>query len=571
MIENQSPMNDQKTIIYISLIVIFGVIISFPSIVYGFPDGGHDSIPHLTWYKQFSEQLWEGKLYPRWLIDENSGLGSPIFFYYPTVTYHISNILRPFFSNDPYGWQQLGMSAVIGLIASGFTSFLWIKSILNEKIAVISAILYMNMPYHVAIDLYERAAISELWAFVWMPLILYFLNKIKKGHKFAIIGMAVSYGLLIMTHLPTTLIFSIIPIAYLFIDIDRKSMRNEIWSTLVAIILGVSLSAIYWLPALSTQGYVNLQRPGIWFLYMDNYLFSQLIPENIFMLELTLILVGMVVLVSCAVFIYLSNSEGKHKQEFIFWFVIGIMSVYMMIPLSQPIVEVFPIIHRIQFPWRFNTILVIATTALVGISIYSLRKPYTRFNMVLIGISALLVISWSGINIWQGIQESTRYDREHVNMRILAGTQEYNVRPQWVQEDIRDFAENVAQVSFDTGVGDVEITRWKPRDIMIRVNTINGAMLNVGQLYYPGWTAQIIGEPCCLLVQPSNSRGLIAISVPGGDHEITLRLLVSTQESVGQLISGASLIITILLGIWFNVSLGRRKPIGINNPIDNCY
>jgi hypothetical protein len=547
------------TLLYISIIIIAGVIISFPSIVFGFPDGGHDSIFHLTWFKLFSEQLWAGEFYPRWLINENGGLGGPVFFYTPPLSYYVTSILSPFFKNDPFGWQQLGISAVLGLIASGITAFLWVRSITNDKTAVISAIFYMNMPYHVTIDLYERAAFNEFWAFVWMPLILYFFNNIRKGQKSAILGMAVSYALLIMTHIPTALIFSIIPIAYLFININPSSHRNAIFSTVVAMILGISLSAIYLIPALSTQGYVHLEDPGNWSRYMRHFMFTQLIPSWIFMLELTLIVVGMMVLVSCAVFIYLSNSGVKLKQEFLFWVVIGIMSIFMMTPLSRPVVEIFPIISRIQFPWRFNTMLVLAATPIVGISIFSLRKPYTRPIIMALTISALLVTSWLGINIWQGIQETTREDRKLFNEKILAGSFEGPTRPRWAPGNLQEIAANVDRINIERGVGKIEITRWKPRDIKFSVNSIDGLALSVGQLYYPGWTAHITGEPCCLWVQPCESTGLITFYVPGGDHEISLRLLTSTQEFIGQMISASSLIIIILLAIWLSVSNYRKS------------
>jgi hypothetical protein len=288
--------------------------------------------------------------------------------------------------------------------------------------------------------------------------------------------------------------------------------------------------------------------------YIRNYLFDQLIPRSMFRIELTLVVIGMIVLASCAAFIFLSSSEVKLKKEFNFWVVIGIMSVFMMTPLSHPVVEIFPVIHKIQFPWRFNTILVLATTALIGISIYSLRKPYTRVNKVFIAISALLVTSWLGINIWQGVQESTREDREEFNSRILQGSFEGLTRPIWVRGNIiREIGVNVDKINIDRGTAEVELTRWKPRDIMFSFNSTDGAALTIRQLYFPGWTAQITGEPCCLWVQPDELTGLITFYVPGGEHEISLRLLVSTQELIGQLVSASSLIIIILFSIWFSI------------------
>ena len=39
-----------------------------------------DTLFHAMWYTNFSAQLLAGDLYPRWLINLNGGLGSPVFF-----------------------------------------------------------------------------------------------------------------------------------------------------------------------------------------------------------------------------------------------------------------------------------------------------------------------------------------------------------------------------------------------------------------------------------------------------------------------------------------------------------
>jgi hypothetical protein len=549
----QAFYRQQTILCHIMVIAAAGLILTIPSIVYGFPAGGHDSVAHPTWYIQFSEQLWAGELYPRWLINENAGLGSPLFFYYGPVPYYSSSILRPLFANDPFGWHQLGISALLALIASGFGAYLWIKNITNQHTAFIAAILYMIMPYHVAVDLYERAAFSEYWAFVWMPFILYFLTEIRKGHRFATLGMAVSYALLIMTHLPTTLMFSIIPVVYSSYVVDGAQRRRALRATIGAMILGIALSAIYLLPAMGTQDYVYIGREGIKTLYTKNFLFAGNISTRRFTVELTLVVLSMMILASCAVIISGSSLERRLKKERTFWITVGIATILMMTPLSKPIVQVFPVLTKIQFPWRFNAVLVVATVALSAIGIFSLRKPYTTTVVVITVISSFLVASWVFVTIWQGIQKST-VDKEPVNRIIERGTFDYNYRPRWSQSDIRKSAEQTPKVSIDTGIGNVEIRRWKPRDIILEVNTPGSTVLTIGQLYYPGWTAQIMGEPCCLSIQPSKPEGLLSVSMPGGNYEVALRLTVSIQEYAGQMISAVSAVIVLLLAIWFGIA-----------------
>ncbi len=198
-----------------------GIVLALPVLILGIPIFSDDGVTHAMWYSRFSEQLWSGDLYPRWLMNMNGGLGSPVFFYNPPVPFFLTSLLRPLFANDPQGWHQVGVSCAIALVASGISAYFWLKEISDPKSAIVAAVLFMAMPYHLA-DLYMRGAMAELWAFVWLPLILFFTYRIARGRWFACAGLAVSYALLVMTHLPTTLIFSVVPIGYVLFTANRE-------------------------------------------------------------------------------------------------------------------------------------------------------------------------------------------------------------------------------------------------------------------------------------------------------------------------------------------------------------
>ena len=51
---------------------------------------GHDLFHHLLSGHYFARQLWQGELYPRWLMAMNGGFGSPTFFFYPPLPYYVS-------------------------------------------------------------------------------------------------------------------------------------------------------------------------------------------------------------------------------------------------------------------------------------------------------------------------------------------------------------------------------------------------------------------------------------------------------------------------------------------------
>jgi uncharacterized membrane protein len=118
-----------------------GLVLTLPVLVFGLPFLSDDASFHSAWYSHFSKQLWSGDLYPRWLLEMNGGLGSPVFFFYPPAPYFLTSVLRPFFHNDPTGLHQLGVAASAALIASGLTAYLWLKNLADPKAALIASIL----------------------------------------------------------------------------------------------------------------------------------------------------------------------------------------------------------------------------------------------------------------------------------------------------------------------------------------------------------------------------------------------------------------------------------------------
>ncbi len=134
----------------------------------------------------------------------------------------------------------------------------------------VAAILYMWMPYHLAIDFYARGAFAELCAFVWMPLILFAVVRLVTGGRFGFVGLSAAYAGLCLTHLPVTLMLSLVPPAYAFCRAARERKMGATFQTLAAMILGASLAAVYLLPALLTQTDVSLtDMRGGYFYYAE--------------------------------------------------------------------------------------------------------------------------------------------------------------------------------------------------------------------------------------------------------------------------------------------------------------
>ena len=586
----------QMKVFPVIVIAAAGFILTIPAVIYGIPFFSDDGVTHhAIWYTHFSEQLWAGDLYPRWLMGMNEGLGSPLFFYYPPLPYFLTSLLKPFFPGDPHGWHQLGLSASLALTASGLFSYLWLKDMTDRKSALVASVLYMATPYHLASDLYIRGAFAEYWAFVWMPLVLYFSHRIVNRHRMAVVGLAVSYALLAMTHLPTTLIFSPLPICYAFFTAQRSRKVRTAGMTFGAMALGVGLAAVYLWPAMTTQQFVFLDRMTTGYFSYENWLFfSRFNLWRDEKLLLLLLLLDLVAIACCAFIVTRSNPNKSISKINSFWFAAAIASTLMMTQLSKPFWLILPIVQKIQFPWRFNAILSVATTSLLALSISSLRRNNSLSTRITMVIAVLLIAGWIPATGW-GIAKSyaigshSQAEIDYKNREVEQSREVPEYYPRWnksmaeinweesTQEGVWDrlinskmeslleragrSKGNLSKVKIVEGTGRVNVNSWKTGKISLQVETATGMKLDVSHFYYPNWKAHLKGESAGLDVQASQPDGLISLSLPSGNHQVLLELERSKAEKIGEIVSLVSILIALVYVVASklqrNVSLVR--------------
>lgn len=182
----------------------------------------HDGQDHVARIANFYQNLIEGNIIPRWAGNLNWGYGTPILmFLYPLPSY-IASL-----------FHFIGFSLVdstkfvfgVAYILSGLTMYLWINEFLGKRAAFVSGMLYLFAPYRF-VDLYVRGAIGEHVAFIFPPLICYFLLKLSKGYSYwYLVGGALSLGFLILSHNAISLMF--LPLVFLYSSFLLWQTKNE--------------------------------------------------------------------------------------------------------------------------------------------------------------------------------------------------------------------------------------------------------------------------------------------------------------------------------------------------------
>lgn len=541
---------------------------------------GDDSLPQWILSRNFVGQLWAGDFYPRWMWDINAGFGSPAFQFYGPVPFYITALLKPLLSSDPEGWHQLELSASLAVVASGLSAYAWFRQIANAKSALMGALIYMSAPYLLTVDYYQRFAFAELWGFVWMPLILMCAHRaLHKRRGFWWSCLAMSYALLIMTHLPTTLLFSLLPVIYAWQISDKAEAPGAVWRIAGGMLLGIGLAAIYLVPAMSTQGYVLIE--GVYSSLLDfrsHFLFTGRNPGDL----ITKASWDRAVMLSIMMFVAASGwvlsravLSGVARKVARFWLIVSLIAYFMMLKPSQVVWDWVPVIQHLQFPWRFGIILTLAMASIIVLWLNTANNsrfstPPGRFLVVtLIFVLQLLPLSnyyskYAGTEPSLGLI-SKIYDKPDPYSQTLVAESKINrfvfFQPEWSNTELfkltPDGVNAMAQLSInhpDVKSMDensiVRSVRWQPPEIEFTVESKAASVLALHQFYYPGWDARLKGTATSLSVFPIPPNGLLGISVPPGNHVVQVDRGLLPAEYLGRVMTSISILLLMISIVW---------------------
>ena len=555
----------RQTVFHLALLTLAALALTWPVLLHGIPDLSHDGIMHATWTKPFAEQFWGGDLYPRWLKNTNGGLGSAPFFVYPTLPTYVSALVAPLVGNsDPRGWILAGISCAIAMILSGYGAYFWLGDLTDPISALFGATLYLVMPYHTAIDLYNRGAEAELWSFVSVPLVLWSVQAVVRGNRWGFVALAASYALLIQSHLPIAVTFSLVPLLLAYFLSERLRWR-AVLITAAGMVFGAALAAIYLIPAVVDKPTVHMGDvlADQWFNYVNWWLFkrARLLDYSTRLLVLT------TTTLLFAILMWWSSRDslrGQHRRrvEHFFYAGVALVAYLMMTQATAPIWKYVRPLQYVLFPTRFNVVLAVATAALAAIAFHALR----RGSRAVLIISGIIVLVWFGadcsaaltaFSAWRRVPE----ERLQANTRSIELLRENPL--QWpATSDVRhhsfpEFEHFLAQHppkkvwianGADQPVGTASVLSWRPREVHLRIQARQDAILHVNHFYYPGWQAHIEGNGPELPVQ-HDADGLLQIQAPVGAYTVKLSLEKDPAEKFGITISLCFLVLLVVLGL----------------------
>lgn len=510
----------------------------------------HDGQDHVARIANFYQNLTDGVLVPRWAPNLNWGYGHPILmFLYPVSSYTAS-----FFHFLGFSFvDSLKLLFAVSFIASGLTMYLWMKEQVSREAGFVAALLYLYAPYRF-VDLYVRGAIGEHVAFIFPPLVLYFLLKLAKhqSQRSLFLG-SLSFAGLILSHNAISLIFLPIIFLYtLFLSFQTKSRNSFAFFASLLILLGFGLAAFFWVPAFFEGKYTlrDIVSKGAYFSNFQDigrFFYSEWSygGTGVFSVQIGIVQ-WFVVFLSAISLPFLWKRDKKTGVVVVGLLLAFCIGLFLMVPISDFLWKTLTLLQNFQFPWRFLSLTVFVAAVLGGFLTVLIPK---RFMTITVGglVFLLLVSSKSH---WHAKDYIVRDESFYTG--IYNGTTDTGESaPIW---SVR-FMEKRAAAPREVVQGSATITNEKRSSIVHEYKIVADSKARVREntLYFPGWQVYVDGVSVPLEFQDPRHRGLMTFFVEKGPRDVSVRFSETRLRFVADIVSVVSFI-----ALFVMIGVGKR-------------
>ncbi len=539
------------------VVAIAAVVVLLPIIIVGIPNGA-DLANHFRFVQPFYESIQAGHWHPAWLAESNDGFGDPRFRFYPPGLYYLLAGGRMLTGN----WYAASIAAFALLsIIGGLGAYFWARAFCPPKIAMWAGILYTIAPYHLN-ELYQASLLSEYAACAILPFAFAFTERVCRDRKAVdVAGLAAAFALLVLTHLPLTVVGTISLAIYAALRIERKEFLSIMIRWVAGIGLGLAASAFFWTTMLAELSWIkgNSAEPNIYYDYRVNFLFSPsaLVNRNTWYANiLALSLIGFLLPgIALSYRFFKDRATGRGLKATL---ILTLTTFLMATAISRPVWAIVPKLSEIQFPWRWLAIPSLAGSVLVAASIPKWMQIFhsnVRPRDLAVALAFVLSLVFIATQIVQ--------DNEYLNRsRFESVIQETRGAPSfkdWLPVTAHDFLHlDLKKSKVDAGARSVTLQSWEPERRGFQIAAGPATEARVRTFYYPHWVATAGGQG--LATRPAED-GAILISVPPNASDITLEFQEPSRLHKAELFSAISwiLIAALLLSQATTAILRQRS------------
>jgi hypothetical protein len=632
-----SILHPLSTDSYLWLTLLLSLPIIGPLLQPGYFWGAHDARHSVYFLYEFDQAIQDGVWYPRWAPDFAFGYGYPFFNIYGPLSSYLGEIFHLAGLDFVNAVKVVfGLSALL----SALTMYLFVRRLLGPAPGLIAALTYVYIPYHL-FDLYVRAALAESVGFVFVPLTLWgFYESVTHPRLTALLWAALAYAGLMFTSNLLALLFTPILglyVAYILLMNQRiangesphfstqppfgspfasrlrlhalRFIRSSLPPAFV-LLLGLGLSAIFWLPAFLEYRYVRVdQWVGGRFAFGDDFVeFFQLFsprwgfgasipgPDDQAGFQIGL---AATILFILSFLIVPKLTYLVVRRTLYFFQGITLIILFLTIPISYPLWTILPLSTFAQFPWRLLVVVAPFISVVAGAIVAednsqqstinaqlstakSSPTPYSLLPTTLLSC-LILLSSYPYLRAEVRDPKPTKGPVSQAALfRFQQSSDEMTGQTAWVQripdwsslaEQVERGGEITTKVNYtalpaDNSVGIYSMKMNSNRELSWIGTQQTGQSVTFLIPYYPGWQAYIYEDlgphdgnldeavgPVTRIgpvvdypqIGTTPIEGWMVVPIPPGSHFLEIRFEDTPIRLIGRWISLISLAFIIIL------------------------
>ncbi len=507
-----------------------------------------DGLIHLQRVRALAEALRAGVLFPRWFPDFAFGYGSPVLnfyapaFYYPPALLHLAGM-----EIIPAVRLTLALCFGLSLMAMGALARLWT----GAAAALLAAALYAAGSYRLY-DLFVRGALPEFAAFLWLPLIA--LTSVRLGRAAhlpravwgpRLAACALAWAALLLTHNLTALMAAVgalVAGGTLLVGGALSGQGRVLGRALLlaaaAALLGLLLSAWYSVPALvearwvgvggpAAHGYTNHFAPlGAAVAWRLPYPYPTA-AEPVVPLPLSAALAG-----AAGVALLLGPRGGRERR-------LVAAAALAVLPAAAWLTTessawlwnaLAPLLSRLQFPWRWQTLTLPAAALLLALAFDALplrRAPVRGGLAALLALAAALGatagLRWTAVDFDSAAITRAQMNEWDSRFGQVGMTWTGEFLPVWVSEQRWAIGREPTVPPPDA----LPPATFRAHTLAsgylgaeYRVDVRAPGPVRFQTFFYPAWRVLLDGAP--LPTRPAGDLGLLEADLPPGTHTLAL-------------------------------------------------
>ena len=560
-----------------AIVLLAALAAIWPLMVRG-PSCSGDFYFHFVSWADAQRSLLQGILYPHWASSPNFGFGEPRFVFYPPLTWMagaLMGLVMP--------WKTVSVALVFLLLAgTGLANRALAREAMANGPATLAGCAAIFLGHGIS-DISLRNDYAEATGGFWIPLLLLFLLRRRNSSgqlwERAFDGSTAPLALVVagvwLSNGPLGIEAVYLAAAVALLSAWLQRSWAPIARSVVGVVVGMSLAAVYLVPAVWERGSANFQEAvtKVNFRFENSFLFARHADpiwlahdQTLFKISITAVAMFALTVGSMLVAWKRGTLPGER------WWRIPLMTIpfvvfFLQLPFSSFVWNWLPELRYLQFPWRWLFILQTPMAIFFASAVWV--APMRKRTAVLAACAVLFLAA--GTAAWVFFFEGCKLFDNHLQSWEEAGgaygKPEYS--PPGVQYQL--VAPDAPSNCVVGDLNDLANISGEPGEAMHRAQAgserictgnfgeevnlpefkgFSGVADKTGYLIlrlrsFPAWTATVNGRETAATME--RGHGLMAVPVVAGPVNVVVRWTTSADVVAGRWISVAALVLVAVV------------------------